>query len=93
MPFKKGNTEGKGRPKGSTNKDTEFKKAIKEGIPVDELIRDIKALDDPKDVIDRLMKMLEFAYPKVRAVEVSLDSDSGIKTIAIEYDKPTEKPD
>jgi hypothetical protein len=77
MPFKKGQSGNtNGRPKGSTNKDTEFKKAIKEGISIEEIIADIKLLP-PRDRIDRLLRVLEFAYPKMKAVEVSGEITDG----------------
>jgi len=70
MAFEKGNTQGKGRPPGSANKDNELKRAIKEGISIPDLIAMTYELEDKKDVVDRLIKLLDFAYPKMKSIEM-----------------------
>lgn len=75
MKFKKGNNLGKGRPKGSINQDSEFKKAIKEGIDVNDILAKIATFKRPEDQVDRLIRLLEFAHPKMKSVEVSGDLD------------------
>lgn len=72
MPFEKGKPKTGGRKKGIGNKDTEFKKALREGIDPHELLAEIRLLER-KDQIDRLIRLLEFVYPKMKAVEISGD--------------------
>lgn len=60
-----------GRPKGSTNKNNEFREAIKEGVSVERVLREIDELEEGKDRVSALLKLLEFAYPKMKAVEHS----------------------
>lgn len=76
MGLRKGQTNNpNGRRKGSKNKDNQFKAAIKEGIPVDFILKEIASIEEPKDRVPHYIKMLEFAHPKMKSVEVSGDLD------------------
>lgn len=77
MPFKKGQKKIGGREKGSTNKDTEFKQAIKEGVKIEDILSKIAEMDKPTDQVDRMIKLLEFAYPKMKSIEHSGDGNTG----------------
>ena len=70
-----GKRENAGRKKGSTNKDSEFKRAIKEGISVSMILSEIASIEDAKDRVPHYIKMLEFAHPKMKSVEVTGDLD------------------
>lgn len=70
-----GKRENAGRKEGQPNKDSEFKKAIKEGIPVSMILLEIASIEDAKDRVPHYIKMLEFAHPKMKSVEVSGDLD------------------
>lgn len=66
MPFEKGHNLGKGRPKGSKNKDSKGKQVIKEYFEnggLEELLQDIGELD-PKDKVQAKIKLIEYYLPK-----------------------------
>ena len=60
-----------GRPKGTRNKNTYLliKGLDREGFElIPELIKSIDMILDPKDRADILLKLCEFAYPKLKAL-------------------------
>jgi hypothetical protein len=82
MPFKEGNTKGKGRPKGSVNKDNELKAFIKGLISdnTDKLTKEIAKLEG-KVYIDSVLALMEYAVPKLARVEVEGEIDATLFTI------------
>lgn len=67
----------KGRPKGRTNKDV---KELRERVKMlldstfDRIIEDLEHLE-PKDRVNAYFKLLEFALPKLKAVEAKIEGD------------------
>lgn len=68
----------KGRPKGRTNKDV---KELRERVKMlldstfDRVIEDLEQLE-PKDRVNAYFKLLEFALPKLKAIEAKVEDDS-----------------
>lgn len=60
-----------GRKKGTKNKDTAFRAAIKEGIPIEIVLADIALIEEPKDRVNAYVKLYEFAHPKMKSIEHS----------------------
>lgn len=87
-----GKREGAGRPKGSVNKDNDLKRAIKEGISIPDLIAMTYELEDKKDVVDRLIKLLDFAYPKMKSIEMKGEVQP-LRIIIEETDEADSKTD
>jgi hypothetical protein len=67
----------KGRPKGSKNKDV---KALRERVKdlldanFDRIVADLEELE-PKERVSAYFKLLEFALPKLKAIEAKIDGD------------------
>jgi hypothetical protein len=87
MPFKEGNTKGKGRPKGSVNKDNELKAFIKGLINdnTEKLTEEIKKLEG-KVYVDSVLALMEYAVPKLARVTVKDESET-TQNITINYTK------
>lgn len=80
--FEKGNTAGKGRPKGLPNKETSrFKEALSELFEknADNMIGWLEQIDEPKERFDILNKFAEFIYPKLQRTEMSGIDGEAIK--------------
>ena len=82
MPFKEGNTAGKGRVKGSKNKDNELKAFIKGLINdnTEKLTEEIAKLEG-KVYVDSVLALMEYAVPKLQRVEVEGEIDATLFTI------------
>jgi hypothetical protein len=84
----------RGRPKGTPNKTTEEAKSIINRI-VDKSLswaeEDIQALrkKDPIRAFELAMKLMEYAYPKLKSVDVkgTMDVNTKIEKIVIEIKK------
>lgn len=88
MSFNKGQakTPGSGRKAGTPNKKTEILLEIFEAneyCPAEEavkILKDPKSLLDDKDKISAHLKLMEFKFPKRKAVEHSGPNDGPIET-------------
>ena len=78
MPFQKGNTYGKGRPKGYASKLQVQDKEVLRKVFINDLIptlkRDIKKLS-PTARVNVILKLAEFFIPKLRATYLEADID------------------
>lgn len=80
MPFEPGHKKSNGRPPGSINKRTALIKPIVEALkeanhdPLLELLKDLPTLEGPMRAKINL-ELLDFLYPKKRAVEHSLTTE------------------
>ena len=74
MGFEKGNTAGKGRPKGSVNKDSELKKFLIDLVKdnQEKLVEEIKKLEG-KAFTDSMFALIEYVQPKLSRTEVTAD--------------------
>lgn len=81
--FKKGNTHGKGRPKGSRNKITRF---LKDRIS-DFLDENWQAIEndfqelEPKDRIDTYLKLISYVLPKPKFMHLQADNPVTVRPI------------
>ena len=73
MPFEKGNSLGKGRPKGSQNKET---KRIR--LMIDEYLNgNMETFQDklnslsPKDYVSSYLSLMEYSVPKLQRTELT----------------------
>lgn len=76
MSFKEGNKHGRGRPKGSGNKDTKkLRERITDLLDMNwgSIQDDLKELK-PKERVDAYIKLLEYALPKLQRTELSTES-------------------
>jgi hypothetical protein len=86
--FEKGNEVGRGRPKGAKNRTTEEAKSIINRI-VDKSLtwaeEDIEKLrkKDPIQAFQLAMKLMEYAYPKLKSVEMKAEIDNKISQINV----------
>ena len=72
MPFEKGQTKTKGRPKTSSNKSTEIVKRsvaliLENNIQV---VQDEKNQMSPRDRVNALLQFMKFVIPTQKAIEV-----------------------
>jgi hypothetical protein len=96
MPFEKGNRKSGGRRKGVQNKTTEEAKTIINRI-VDKSLawaeEDIEKIrkKDPIRGFELAMKLMEYAYPKLKAIDIkgSMDVNAKIDKIVIEVKNGT----
>jgi hypothetical protein len=82
--FEKGNTFGKGRPKGATNRSTEMMKvnvarAINLGL--DYIKEDYEKIrkEDPAKALQILTKLMDFALPRMKAVDMEVKAEVNAK--------------
>ena len=86
--FEKGNEVGRGRPKGAKNRTSEEAKSIINRI-VDKSLtwaeEDIEKLrkKDPIQAFQLAMKLMEYAYPKLKSVEMKAEIDNKISQINV----------
>jgi len=87
MAFEKGNTAGKGRPKGSPNNDGGLKLWVRELLNDDreEFKKQMKTLEG-KSYTDTYISLMEYAVPKLARVEVKDESET-TQNITINYTK------
>lgn len=76
--FEKGNKAGKGRPKGSKNKNPlerkkELERLFNENGGFEQLFQTIRAIEEPKDKANVLLKTMEFFMSKEKAIELTTD--------------------
>jgi hypothetical protein len=77
MPFDKGNTLSKGRPKGAPNKTTaELRLMINQIIStnLETIQEDIKILT-PKNRIDVIINLLQFVTPKMKTTNTNTEDE------------------
>lgn len=90
--FKKGNQLGKGRPKGTHNKTSMEAKSIINRI-VDKSLEwaeeDIEKLrkKDPIRAFELSMKLMDYAYPKLKSIEMKAEVTSKIEQIVVNINK------
>jgi hypothetical protein len=90
--FKKGNQLGKGRPKGTQNKTSIEAKSIINRI-VDKSLEwaeeDIEKLrkKDPIRAFELSMKLMDYAYPKLKSIEMKAEVTSKIEQIVVNINK------
>jgi hypothetical protein len=90
--FKKGNQLGKGRPKGTQNKTSMEAKSIINRI-VDKSLEwaeeDIEKLrkKDPIRAFELSMKLMDYAYPKLKSIEMKAEVTSKIEQIVVNINK------
>jgi hypothetical protein len=90
--FKKGNQLGKGRPKGTQNKTSIEAKSIINRI-VDKSLEwaeeDIEKLrkKDPIRAFELSMKLMDYAYPKLKSIEMKAEVSSKIEQIVVNINK------
>jgi hypothetical protein len=90
--FKKGNQLGKGRPKGTQNKTSLEAKSIINRI-VDKSLEwaeeDIEKLrkKDPIRAFELSMKLMDYAYPKLKSIEMKAEVTSKIEQIVVNINK------
>lgn len=82
--FQKGNTFGKGRPKGTPNRSTEQMKinvarAVNMGL--DYLKEDYEKLrkEDPAKALTILTKLMDYALPKLKSVDLEVKGEINTK--------------
>jgi hypothetical protein len=90
--FKKGNQLGKGRPKGTQNKTSIEAKSIINRI-VDKSLEwaeeDIEKIrkKDPIRAFELSMKLMDYAYPKLKSIEMKAEVTSKIEQIVVNINK------
>jgi hypothetical protein len=96
MPFEKGNRKSGGRRKGVQNKTTEEAKTIINRIVDKSLVwaeEDIEKIrkKDPIRGFELAMKLMEYAYPKLKAIDIkgTMDVNAKIDKIVIEVKNGT----
>ena len=89
--FEKGNTMGKGRPKGSLNRSTEQAKLTLSRLAnkgLDNISEDIEQIrkTNPVKAAELYIKILEYVVPKLKAVDMKVEGDikQRIEKITIE---------
>tara|TARA_A100001201_G_scaffold142790_1_gene142012 strand:- start:3572 stop:3868 length:297 start_codon:yes stop_codon:yes gene_type:complete len=92
MPFKKGNTLSKGRPKGAINRSTEMAKLTLARIAdegLDNLKKDLQKIreKDPVRAAELYLKILEYIIPKQQRVEVKGEIEQKIQQITVNINK------
>jgi hypothetical protein len=75
--FEKGHTKAKGRPSGVPNKVTtsirdKFQQLL-DGYSIEQMVKDLKAIDNPKDRMMIISNFSEFIVPKLSRSEVSAE--------------------
>ena len=76
MPFQKGHSFTKGRPKGALNKTTKVKETIAEVVEAfsaSEIIKDLKEMS-PNRRVDALQNLYKYLIPTMKAVEIEDNS-------------------
>ena len=66
-----------GRPKGKSNKDVkELRERVRQLLDnnFDRIMEDLEQLE-PKERVSAYLKLLEFALPKLKAIEAKVDGD------------------
>ena len=74
MPFEKGNTQGKGRPKGAPNKKTsKVREAFTDllGDNLEQLKEDFKELE-PRDRIKLFLDLSKYVIPQLKQVDTDI---------------------
>lgn len=92
MPFQKGNTLSKGRPKGAINRSTEMAKLTLARIAdegLDNLKKDLQEIrkKDPIRAAEIYLKILEYIIPKQQRVEVKGEIEQKIQQITVNINK------
>ncbi len=92
MPFKKGNTLSKGRPKGAINRSTEMAKLTLARITdegLNHLKEDLNKIreKDPIRAAELYLKILEYILPKQSRVELKGEIEQKIQSINININK------
>jgi len=89
--FEKGNTFGKGRPKGATNRSTEMMKlnvARAVNLGLDYLKDDYEKIrkEDPAKALQILTKLMDFALPRMKAVDMEIKGEINTKIEKIQIE-------
>jgi hypothetical protein len=90
--FEKGNTIGRGRPKGAINRSSEMMKlsiARATNRVLDDLPKIMEEMmkKDPKSAVDLAIKLLEFHMPKMSRVEMKAEIEQKIQQITVNINK------
>lgn len=94
MPFEKGHSLSKGRPKGAVNRSTEMMKlsvARATNKVLDDLPQIMEKMmeTDPAKAVDIALKMLEFYLPKQSRVEMKAEIEQKIQQISVNIQQKT----
>jgi hypothetical protein len=89
--FEKGNTFGKGRPRGATNRSTEMMKlnvARAVNLGLDYLKDDYEKIrkEDPAKALQILTKLMDFALPRMKAVDMEIKGEINTKIEKIQIE-------
>lgn len=91
MPFEKGHSKAKGRPKGSVNKSTQqirdaYHKLLEDNLEnMSTWLADV-AEGDPKQALDLMLKLSEYMIPKLARQEiVGNDGEDLFKNITLQF--------
>ena len=78
MPFEKGNTQGKGRPKGSGNKSSErIRKAYAQLLEdnLEQITQDFQELE-PEKRVKLFLDMSKYIVPQLKATDITTNGES-----------------
>jgi hypothetical protein len=96
--FEKGHTLAKGRPKGSLNRTTEMMRlniARAVNNTLDTIQTDLAEIkkQDPVKAMELSMKLMEYAMPKLRSVDINgaMEVNAKIQQISININRPDER--
>ena len=91
MPFEKGHSKAKGRPRGSVNKSTQqirdaYHKLLEDNLEnMSTWLADV-AEGDPKQALDLMLKLSEYMIPKLARQEiVGNDGEDLFKNITLQF--------
>lgn len=84
MPFEKGNSLGRGRPKGAINRSTEMAKVTLARLAnkgLNNIAEDIDQIrkDNPIKAAEIYLKLLEYVVPKLKSVDMKVDAEVNAK--------------
>lgn len=94
MPFEKGHSLSKGRPKGAVNRSTEMMK-LSVARATNKVLDDLPQImenminTDPARAVDIALKMLEFYLPKQSRIEMKAEVEQKIQQISVNIQQKT----
>ena len=96
--FEKGHTLATGRPKGSLNRTTEMMRlniARAVNNTLDTIQTDLEKIkkEDPVKAMELSMKLMEYAMPKLRSVDINgaMEVNAKIQQISININRPDDR--
>jgi hypothetical protein len=96
--FEKGHTLAKGRPKGSLNRTTEMMRlniARAVNNTLDTIQTDLAEIKktNPEKAMELAMKLMEYAMPKMRSVDINgtMEVNAKIQQISININRPDDR--